>query len=117
MMRGEVSHVCGGETPGVDDRRPQGHDEGDERRQLSLQTTRCADADEGPHQESEIEAADVYEEPFQDVRVPTQMRAPQAAGLVEMRIRALQSFASATLQRPPSRATNASTIRIHGVAG
>jgi hypothetical protein len=41
----------------------------DQHAQAALETARRADADERPHQESEIESADVDEEPFQDVRV------------------------------------------------
>ena len=48
----------------------------------------------------EIEAADVDEQPLQDVRVPAQMRAPHPAGLVQMRIRAFQSLARGAAARP-----------------
>src|SRR6187200_1829999 len=78
---------------------------------------RRAAAGEGPHQESEIEAANVHEQALQDVRVPSQMRASHPTGFVEMRIWALQSLASAPLQPPSARATNPSTIGIDGVAG
>src|SRR4051812_41882747 len=112
-MRREFSRVTSGwclVTPQVNDQRPQRRDKGDECRQPPLQAARRAEADNRPHQEAEIEAADVHEQALQDVRVPPQMRASHPPGFVKMRIRAFQSLASATLQPPPARATNASTI-------
>ena len=38
-----------------------------------LQAARGADASERAHQESEVEAGDVHEESFQNVRVPAQV--------------------------------------------
>jgi len=63
-----------------------------------------ADADEGAHQESRIEAPDVHEQTLQDVRVPQRIGTAHPASLVEMRIGALQSLVAAPLQRPPARA-------------
>src|SRR5215204_5894800 len=112
MMRREFSRVISGGclvvTPEIDHLCSQRHNEGDECHQPSLQAARRADADERPHQESEIEATDVHEQTLQDVRVPPQMRASHRTGFVEMRVWALQSLASATLQRQPAPATNAS---------
>ena len=71
---------------------------------------------ERPHEEAQVEAADVDQQPFQDVRVPAQMRAPHPARLVEMRIRAFQPLAASPLQGVPARAADAPTIRIHRVA-
>ena len=74
-------------------------------------------ADEGAHQEPEIEAADVHEQPLQNVRVAAEMRAPHAPGLVEMRVRAFQVLAPSPQQGQAPRAVDASTIRIDRVAG
>ena len=120
-MRRESGGVVGGSGRAVaseiDGERPTREDDGHDRRQPALQATGRTDADEGPHQEPQIEGAAVDEEPFQDVRVPPQMRAPHRACLVEMRIRAFQSLAAAPLQRPPARAANASAVGVHGIAG
>src|SRR6187431_409816 len=105
MMRRESSRLIRGwrlvDAPEVDDVCPQRHDEGDECAQLSLQAARRADTNEGPHQESEIEAADVHKQALQDVRVPPQMRASHPTGVVEMRIRALPSLASQRCNASP----------------
>ena len=46
----------------------------DERgRQASLQPAWRPDADEGPHQEAQVEAADVNEQPLQNIGMPAQM--------------------------------------------
>lgn len=92
---------------------PQGDDDGHKRRQTSLQAPWRADADERPHQEGEVEAADVHEEPFQDVRVAAQMDAPHATGFVEMRVRSFQPLATAPVQRPPTYAADTPPVRVH----
>ena len=92
---------------------PQRDDDGHKRRQTSLQAPWRADADERPHQEGEVEAADVHEEPFQDVRVAAQMDAPHATGFVEMRVRSFQPLAAAPLQRPPTHAADTPPVRVH----
>src|SRR5215212_5935330 len=103
MMWRESSPVSGGWRPvvtaTVDDMRPQRAHESDERRQPALHATWRADADEGPHQESQVEATDVHEEPFQDVRVAAKMRPPHSTGFIEMGVRSFQSLTAAPLQR------------------
>src|SRR5918995_4147845 len=74
-------------TPEVDEVRSQREGDGRQRCQPALEAAWCADA-EGPHQEPEIEAAAVHEEPFRDVRVSPQMDTPHPTGAVKMRIRA-----------------------------
>jgi hypothetical protein len=82
-----------------------------------LEPTRCANTNEGPHQEAQVEATDVHDEPFQDVRVAAQVRAPQATGFIEMRVRAFESLTPTPLQRQPPCAANPSAVRVHRVAG
>lgn len=67
-----ISEWCLVVTPEVDQLCPQRYDDRDECGQPALQAARCPDAEEAPHQESEIEAP---EQALQDVRVPPQMRA------------------------------------------
>jgi non-heme chloroperoxidase len=54
-----------------------------------LQAARRADAEACPHEESQIEPADMNEQPLQDVRVAPQMRPTQTTGLIEVCIRPL----------------------------
>jgi len=116
MMRRESRRVIGGwratVTPEVGHVR-QRDDEGELRRQPPLQASWRPDADEGPHQESQIEAADVHEQTLQDVRVAPEMCPSHAAGLVEMRVRPFQAFTPSPQQGESTRAVNAPTIRIH----
>ena len=46
-----------------------------------------------PHEQPQIEAADVHEQPFQDVGMPAQMHAAHAAGVIEMGVGPFQPFA------------------------
>ena len=39
----------------------------------TLGAERHADADDGPHQESQGEPSDIHEQPFQDIGVPSQI--------------------------------------------
>ena len=73
---------------------PQCDHQGDEGRQTALKTARRAHADEGPHDEAQVESPGVDEQPFQDVRVASQVRSTEAASFVEMRIRSFQQLAA-----------------------
>ena len=86
-------------APWVHDLRLQHAQEGPGAGESPLKPARRADPAEGPNQKSQVEAADVDHETFQDVRVPAQMGAPHAAGLIEMGMRSFQSLASSPLQR------------------
>ena len=55
---------------------------------------RRADAEASPPEESQVESADVNEQPLQDVCVTAQMGSTQSTGLVEVRIRPLKVLAS-----------------------
>ena len=69
----------------------------------ALETPRRPDARQLPHQQPEIEAADVHEQPLQDVVVSAQMHPPHPPGLVEMRVGALEPL-PALPQQPVPRA-------------
>ena len=60
-----------------------------------LQAARRADPDQMTEQHAEVEACDVNQEALQDIPMPAEMRAPQAAGLVGVRKRSLDQFAPA----------------------
>ena len=75
-----------------------------------LEAAGRADANERPHQESEIEAADVDEEPFQDVRVATQVRTAHASRLIRDARLSFQSLAPATLQPTTARLAHPSLV-------
>ena len=59
-----------------------------------LQAPRCADANQVPHEEPEIEPAHVDQQSLQYVRVAAEVHAAHAARLVEMRDGPLQPFAA-----------------------
>src|SRR5689334_10861491 len=83
----------------IDETGPQRHDEGQPRGHEALEATWGAGAQNLAHQQPEIEAAGMNQEPLQDVVVPTQMRATQAAGLVQMGVRAFEALTAAPLKR------------------
>ena len=62
-------------------------------RRAALEAPRRAYARQVPHEQSEIDAADLDEQPFQDVGMPAQMHTARPAGLVEMRVGPFQPFA------------------------
>ena len=70
--------------PAADEARPYRDEERHDGREMPLEAPRGTNPDERSHKESQVEAADVDEEPFQDVRVSPQMGAPHPTGLVEM---------------------------------
>ena len=115
-VRRAIDDWRGDVAPATQDRSADCDNQSDHRPQAALEAARRADADELPHQESEIEAADVDEEPFQDVRVATQVRPAQAARLIEMRVRPFQSLAPATLQPSTACPAYPSPVRVDGVA-
>jgi len=96
--------------------RPECDDQRDQRAQAALEATRRADAEERAHQEPEIEAPDVDEEAFQDVRVAPQVRPAHPAGLIEMGVRPLQAFAAASLQPTAAGPAYPPAVRIDRVA-
>ena len=100
MMRREHGPaVGGGRVDGaaeVRQARPQRDDHG----QTPLEAARRANTEACPHEEPQIESADVDEQSFQDVRVTPQMRPTQTTGLIEMRIRPFQVLRCVAAARP-----------------
>ena len=74
---------------------------GHHRTESPLQATRRADANQLPHEEPEIEAARVDQQPLQNVRVSAEVDAVHAARLVEMREGPLQAFPRSRRSRRP----------------
>src|SRR5262245_48285401 len=97
-------------APAVQDGCRQRDDRRDDGGQPVLETPRRANADEGAHQKPQIETSTVHEEPFQDVHVAAQMRAPHATRFVEVCVRAFQSLTATALQRPPARTANTAAV-------
>ena len=85
MMRRERGRVIGRRRtevgPEAEDARPHHHSEDRDRRQVSLQAAGRADATQGAHEEAQVEPVDVDAQPFQDIRVPPQMRAAHPTGV------------------------------------
>jgi hypothetical protein len=67
-------------APAANHARPHRHDEGEDRRKMALESPRCADAEAGAHEQTEIEAPDMHEQALQDVRVAAKMRTTHPAG-------------------------------------
>jgi hypothetical protein len=70
------------------------HPERDDERHVPLQAARRADTETRAHEEAQIEPADVHQQSFQDVCVPSQMRPTHRPGLIEMRIGPFQPFSA-----------------------
>jgi hypothetical protein len=64
----------------------------------------------------QIEAGSVDQQPFQNVRVPSEMHAAHPAGVVQVRVWTFQQFAAFPQQPLPPPAVNAPPIRVHRVA-
>ena len=76
---------------------------------------RCANPRQLPHEQPEIEAADMHEHTLQDVGMPAQMHPAHAPDFVEMRIGAFEPFTALAQQPLPAGAPNPPTIGIHRV--
>ena len=107
MSRGRQRVVAGA---------PECHHNPDQHRQLPLQASRRTHSEDGPHEEAQVEPADVDEQPLQDVGVAPQVGATHPAGLVEMRVRPFQVLAAVALQSPAPRTPDAPPVRVDRVA-
>ena len=85
------------------------------RGQATLQAARRPNTDQLSHEQPEIEATDVNQEPLQNVRVPAEVHATHATGLVEMREGSFQALAAESEQALAACATTTSTIAIDRV--
>ena len=82
----------------ADQRQKRHKDRGD----ASLQPAWRADADQLPHEQAEIEAASVNQQPLQDVWVTAKVGPSHAAGLIHVREGTFQQLAPHPLQPPAS---------------
>ena len=80
------------------------------RRRAALEASRPAHSRQVPHEQPQVDAADLHEQPFQDVGMPAQMDAAHPAGLVEMRVGPFQPFAPLPQQPFPARAADPPTV-------
>src|SRR4030095_9931441 len=99
------------------DQPPDNDDDRENRRSAALKTARRADSDQVPHEQPEVARRRMHQQTLRDVRVASQMRASEPAGLVEMRVGPFEEFTTTTEQTPAARATNAPPIGIDRVAG
>src|SRR5438132_4171486 len=101
--RGELALGCAHEHP----------ERGDEDGGAVLQAARRAHTDHLTHDESEIEATDVNQVPFENIRVAAQMRAAHSACVVDVGERAFDRLPASTHQAPSAGAANPAAIAIH----
>src|SRR5690348_7697064 len=65
------------------------------------------------HHQAEIECGGVYQQPLENVSMPPQMRSSHAAGFVQMREAAFDSFAALAQQPFASLASNPTPVLMH----
>src|SRR5438045_3866486 len=82
----------------------------------ALEAAWRADADQGAHEQGEIEPARVNQHAFADVGVAAQMRAAEPPGAIQMRKRPLEPFAAIAQQTFAAGPADAPTIPIDRVA-
>src|SRR5262249_54262357 len=95
---------------------PQRPEHRSERCQAALEAAWRADAEERPHPEAQIEGAGMHEQPLEHVLVPAHVRAPQTTGLIGMRTRSLEQFASFPEKAFSTVAADPTSIRVNRVA-
>ena len=86
-----------------------------QRRRAALEAPRRADARQVRHEQPEIDAADLDEQPLQNVGMPAQMDAAHPAGLIEMRVGPFQQLAPLPQQPFSACASNPPPVGIHRV--
>ena len=75
------------------------------------------DAEQLPHEQPEIQAADLQEQALEDVAVSAQVHAAHPSGCVEMRLGTFEAFTAPTQQPITACAANPSPVGIHRVTG
>ena len=92
------------EAPGAAQCEPQGVNEG---AGAALEAARRPDAEQLPHEQPEIQAADLQEQALEDVAVSAQVHAAHPSGCVEMRMGTFEAFTAPTLAMIKRRAAAA----------
>src|ERR1043165_7153092 len=105
--------MTGGNVP---ERADQGKKGGYERDKSPLQAAWRTDAKQLPHEQAEIEAGRVNQQPLANVRMSAKVHAAHPARLKEMREGPFQAFSSEPQQPLAACAANATTIAIHRLA-
>ena len=83
--------MTGNQIPERAEQRQQG---GNYRDTPPLQSSRRTHADQLPHEQAEIEASCVEQQPFPNVAVPAEVHATHPAGLIEMGKGSFQALAA-----------------------
>src|SRR6478736_7056698 len=89
----------------------------DNGRDAALQPAGRADTGQLTHDEAEIEAGGMNQEPLQDIRVTAQMRASHPTRVIEVGERAFDRLSASAHQTPAAATANPPTIAIHGPLG
>ena len=101
-----------------DDDRPQPLQELDqagEQVRPPLQAPRRAHAEARPHQQAQVEPADVHQEPLEDVLMPAQVRPPHRPGLKRVREGPFEQLPTRPEQCLATAPTDATAVGVHGV--
>ena len=85
-------------------------------KESALEAAWRADADHVPHEEPEIDAGGMNQQPLADVRVSAEVHAAHPAGFKEMSEGPFQAFAAQPQQPLAAGTANAPAIPIHGIA-
>ena len=83
----------------------------------ALEAARRPDAEQLPHEQPEIQAADLQEQALEDVAVSAQVHAAHPSGCVEMRIGTFEAFTAPTRHPLTACARNPSPVGIYRVTG
>jgi len=91
---------------------PQRTEHGQQRNLATLGSAWCADAEQCPHHEPEIETAGADKQALEYVLMPTDLRPSEPTGLVEVCIRTLEQFAVLTQKPSPTIPPDTPAIRV-----
>ena len=83
----------------------------------ALQPSWCTDANQLPHQQSEIEASGVDQQSLSNIGVSAQVYSAHPSCFVEVRERPFEALAAEPQQAQAPRRANPPTIPVHRVAG
>ena len=98
------------------DRANEDHKSAHDDAEAALEASRRADADQLSHEEAEIEAAGMNQQPLPDVGMAAEVHATHPASLIEMGKGTLQACTAEPQQTQAPRPADTPTIAIHRVA-
>jgi len=91
---------------------PQRTEHGRQRNLATLESAWCADAEQCPDHEPEIETARVDKQALEYVHMPTDLRPSEPTGLVEVCTQTLEQFAALTQKPSPMIPPDTPAIRV-----